>query len=675
MRKPKALPKQPKKASWGDIGHATADTLTQAPAGALSIARAIPGAAEAALNYVRTSTPGEVWDDTKGAAGAAWEAVKEDPGQFAFDAMPFLGDLKMYGDLIKESAQLRAEGNPEAARALAGYALPITAATLLPDLGAAKLLKRPAQETAEEMAARLGRPVYDVAEEGPFLNVQRRGVEPQIIPEARGADIDTLRGILRNPETNPAARSANEYNLEELGQRYHADLPAPGTGLQKQGGIARAFQLAAEENPAYKHAIFERYGEMYPGIVESTRAQNYDQLTEAAYNALADKTVQQFDRIPLSMRYHFGEGEYPTPSAMLQDVMGQGNLNVFRGGDPHPYLSRKDPLTGLTANEMFRAAHDFYGHGPQGSTFRPGGEEMAYASHSAMMDPLEQFALAAETRGQNSWVNYGPANADLTLAMNTLRDEADVLKKLPRDSFAFKARGGTDRLRQINVELRELGGQTQFAPQTPLLLPPEYLDPATKGGVPSYLRDLIVPRSGSGDMRAVHLSTTPGLTATDPAFYGTGHRGDDWGMRGRKGSPSEHTSFYLGDNVIPEPEVAAIAPHAYETKLSNLYNIAEDPDRLVQLARAYNVPQARAGAEGAHLPDLTRLISEYGFDGYMNPNFMGEGRGAANVFKPVEGLKPIERGPQGYAEGGVVRVKVPGYAKGGKVSIKLPGNC
>jgi hypothetical protein len=31
--------------------------------------------------------------------------------------------------------------------------------------------------------------------------------------------------------------------------------------------------------------------------------------------------------------------------------------DVFRGGDPHPFLSDIDPATGLTANEQFRAGN------------------------------------------------------------------------------------------------------------------------------------------------------------------------------------------------------------------------------------------------------------------------------------------------------------------------------
>jgi hypothetical protein len=664
--KPAPLPRQAPRGGAREIAQSLGSALTQTPGGALDLVKMIPGAASAVGHYAMSHTPEQVASDAVALGGRAIEHVREHPESLV-DLTPGFGDVKQFTEMVREAADARATGNVAGAQAAERFIGPLAALSIVPNLGMSKFIKggerllsgglRGAADVAADAAADVAeRPRYITHEEGPFLHVQREGLEPQTVPEAQGASLPKLRGILANPDTNPAATAANQYNLLNLGRKYPG-IVDPGTSLEKQGGIARVFDLAASGDPRYKHALFERYGEMFPKLVEGTGAQNYDQLTEAAYNALGDKVTRQFDQLPVSMRYHFGEGEYATPSAMMGDVLGSGNLNVYRGGDPHPFLSRIDPATGLNQNEMFRAVHDFYGHVPHGATFRPGGEELAYASHAGMMDPLEQMALMSETRGQNSWVNYGPANADLYHQMNQLRDEADVLKGLPKDSYAYRARGGADRLQEINANLRQLGGQTQFSPQTPLLLPPEYLDPMTRGGIPDYLRGLITPANPTS-VRGVHLSHTPGLTATDPAFYGTGHRGDDWAIRGAKGSPAQHTSFYTGDpgTVVPENVVSAVSPHAYQTQLHGLYDIGSDPDQLVKLAQSYNVKPMRAGNAGAYLPDLTRLVDEYGYKGYHNPDFLGEGRGAANVFSPVEGLEPVEKGAQGFAKGGPVIV-------------------
>lgn len=487
---------------------------------------------------------------------------------------------------------------------------------------------------------------YSRAESGPYLQVKREGVEPTTLQAAREAkDLGELREILADPETNLPAQAANAYNEAAFGRGYDTNFSDPGTSLMKQSGIARTFSEAAEGSPEYKSALFERYGAMMPEVVEAADAQNYDQLTEAAYRQLAKEARAQFDALPIGTRYHYGEGEYETPSAMLRDILGEGNLNVFRGGDPHPYLSDIDPETGLTANEMFRAVHDYFGHGTRGATFRPGGEELAYASHSQMMSPLAQMALLSETRGQNSLVNYSALNADVIAQQRRIRKEAD---EYTRQRRMMGLKPDPLVLAEINAPLRELAQEYQYAPQTPLLLPPEYLPADTSGGVPEYVREIIKPRAPSAPERAVHLSRVGGLTMTDPAFYGTGHRGDDFKIRGQKGSPAQHTGFYLGEEgtVIPEKVVADISPYAYEAELSNLYDLESDPEGLIKLARAYAI----GDRSGTAIPDFTRMVREYGYSGYRAP--FGP-QYAANVFDPVELLRRIERGPRGYAQGGL----------------------
>ena len=490
---------------------------------------------------------------------------------------------------------------------------------------------------------------YTRKEEGPFLRVERKGVEPQIVREVEQAkNIDEIRAILQNPETNPAARAAEDYTLRELGRKYDLNMEPPQTSLQKQSGIARVFEEGVEGSPEYKRALFEAYGAEMPEVVEQAGAQNYDQLKEAAYRQLAKETKRQFEVMPIRTAYHYGPGEYATPSAMLRDVLGSGNLNVFRGGEPHEFLSEVDPDTDLTYNEMFRAIHDLFGHGTTGSTFRPGGEEIAYASHSQMMSPLAQMAMLSETRGQNSFVNYSPLNVALFEKRRPILNEIEELKRM--DRMRGEPGASAAEIAELNAQLRMLGQEMQYAPQTTLLLPPQYLPPQTTGGVPEYLRGVIKPRSPSAPERAVHLSRAPDLTMTDPSYYGTGHRGADYAIRGMKGSPKEHTSFYLGEEgtVIPEAVVADISPHAYEASLQDLYDVNLDPESIVRLANAL----AKRGETS--LPDITRMIRERGYKGYRTSNFVSTpGQGAAAVFDPVELIRPITRGPRGFEQGGL----------------------
>src|SRR5690606_19230066 len=88
--------------------------------------------------------------------------------------------------------------------------------------------------------------------------------------------------------------------------------------------------------------------------------------------------------------------------------LGFGTLNeTFE----HPLLELTDEYIGerrLVANDVFRIVHDAFGHAKEGNGFGPIGEENAWHSHVRMYSPLAARAMTTETRGQNSWVNYGP---------------------------------------------------------------------------------------------------------------------------------------------------------------------------------------------------------------------------------------------------------------------------
>jgi hypothetical protein len=410
---------------------------------------------------------------------------------------------------------------------------------------------------------------------------------------------------------------------------------------------------------------------MYPQIVEKAKAQNLDQLTEASYNALGNDVAQQFDRLPVTTRYHSGEGEYGSPNDMMRDVLAKGNLNVFSGGEPHEFLSKIDPATGLSQNEMFRAVHDYMGHVVPGSMFGPQGEEAAYAAHAQTLDPLSLPALLSETRGQNSWVNYSPANADLIDKMNRIKmqnREREFAQKYLGDSSTHgdAARAAMDVLpsaSEARAALHELGSRYQYAPQRAVTLPPEFLDPNTAGGQPEWMRQIMQTRAPTNDVRGVHFSRAEGLSELDPSYYGTGAFSGERQMVRQEGLPNR-TYLYSGPEgtVRPEESVGRIGQHVYEAKLNNLYDVNADPEGLVKLAKAYNLSDYKpalnehlaylSGAEGKSLvPDMERLIRDYGYDGFLSD--AGRQRAAA-LYKPVTGLRRVAPGLNGYAEGGLV---------------------
>lgn len=230
-----------------------------------------------------------------------------------------------------------------------------------------------------------------------------------------------MAGLINAP-TNKARKLAQDYTKEQHGSDF-ATPEMPASSLAKQSAIGRTHMAAVEGSPTYKQTIFDAYAQSMPEVLEKAGAKNYDDLLEKAYRQLAKETSDQFDRLPVSMSFHrSGEGNYKGAKEMASDVHGNDHLYVFQGGDKHDFLNQVDPRTGLNENEKFRAVHDFFGHAIHGNEFGPAGEEKAWGIHKQMYSPLAQLAMTAETRGQNSVVNYTPLNAKLKAEVAQLRE-------------------------------------------------------------------------------------------------------------------------------------------------------------------------------------------------------------------------------------------------------------
>lgn len=97
---------------------------------------------------------------------------------------------------------------------------------------------------------------------------------------------------------------------------------------------------------------------------------------------------------------------YPTEAGFGEhDKFDQSHNPML---EPAPVLVGGRPVT---YNDVFRFVHDMMGHVKNGNGFRADGEENAWRAHRAMFSPLAQPAMTTETRGQASWVNYGPYGA------------------------------------------------------------------------------------------------------------------------------------------------------------------------------------------------------------------------------------------------------------------------
>lgn len=202
-----------------------------------------------------------------------------------------------------------------------------------------------------------------------------------------GVGVPTPTPAQKRPAPNPASQAvANAYNAQH-------GLPPVQHGY-----------VTVDEPRAGR--IADVY-EALPKVAD-------DPATQAAYAALGREVQAQWDHIVASgvtFEPWTKEGQpYQSSVEMANDVRQNQHLFFFTGGEPHPYLGTIDSVNGLSLNDKLRAVHDYFGHTAGGYGFGARGEENAWLSHAQMFTPEARRAMTSETRGQNSWVNFGRHN-------------------------------------------------------------------------------------------------------------------------------------------------------------------------------------------------------------------------------------------------------------------------
>jgi hypothetical protein len=302
---------------------------------------------------------------------------------------------------------------------------------------------------------------------------------------------NSISEIIASPRLNVAYKTAKRFNPS-----YDLKQEHPQSSLLKQYVIGKTMELAQKGSPEYKQAVFDAYKEHSPSSLGGTT--NYDDFVNASYKRLGKDTNRQFDALPVKLHFHDGEADYKSSGEMVNDVHKNRNLNVFGGGDPHSH-DVTDPKSGLTLNQKFRAVHDFYGHAIHNTQFGPKGEEAAWNSHRQLYSDLAVPTVTAETRGQNSQVNYTPMNLQNLVDMKAHREAAK----------AAKASGDTNAFNMHTDQVRQIGGRWNYAPQVGVVLPHEMNSPDYNGEVPKSVKGLLKdPRSEFSktyDSKADHL--------------------------------------------------------------------------------------------------------------------------------------------------------------------------
>ena len=172
--------------------------------------------------------------------------------------------------------------------------------------------------------------------------------------------------------------------------------------------IARAYADMKHDpqNPKVKEA--------YADLIRQTKDQ-YQALVDDGYKfSFFDADTDPYDGNPSSAMRDLRANK---SMAVFGTYAGYGTEGITGAAvEDNPMLEstglkwpdQSGVMQDVTANDLFRAVHDAFGHGLEGSSFRARGEENAWQAHIRLFTGPAVAAITSETRGQNSWLNFGP---------------------------------------------------------------------------------------------------------------------------------------------------------------------------------------------------------------------------------------------------------------------------
>src|SRR5579859_1567367 len=235
----------------------------------------------------------------------------------------------------------------------------------------------------------------------------RNGNVVMEISEGKGKS--TKKEFARVSDVEPMLKEIGAHPDVKLQPRQNAPAQAVAEGADKYNEKAG--------RPAIDATVKSHSAEFAKRVADAFDAMKHEPNNpevRKSYDAMANEVRKQWDYATKEMGVKFEpwtkEGQpYANSKEMVNDVRDNKHLYFFQGGDvkSESPMAKVDPETGLSYNDMFRAVHDLFGHAAHGFEFGPKGEENAYLVHRQMFPAEAVPALTSETRGQNSWVNFG----------------------------------------------------------------------------------------------------------------------------------------------------------------------------------------------------------------------------------------------------------------------------
>lgn len=190
------------------------------------VGRAVPGAVQSGVDYIRRSTPSEVARDVRGGLNAVARQVKENPVSTVVstvvDFIPVVGDIKAYGEDVRDAARMRARGDVSGAQSIEQMALPLAVASILPGVGEARKAGKVAR-VAEEAAdvARPGTKIMKQAASFPVDFGRPKGnlnLRPSIDPVTlKGAEVQDVESLINQLKGRPGV---TKQGLERVAAQF-----------------------------------------------------------------------------------------------------------------------------------------------------------------------------------------------------------------------------------------------------------------------------------------------------------------------------------------------------------------------------------------------------------------------------------------------------------------------
>lgn len=348
--------------------------------------------------------------------------------------------------------------------------------------------------------------------------------------------------------------------------------------------IGKSFPRQAEfvtVDPAFATRIADAYAAMehnpqdmdvrlaYAQLIEQTTAQyraleaagyqfwffdeNTDPYAGNPWNAMRDLRANQKMAV-FATEAGFGSGD--------TDLDVSDNPLMSDTGIEWSYGAPDGPKKRVLANDLFRAVHDAFGHGLEGAGFRARGEENAWQAHARLFTGRALGALTSETRGQNSWLNYGPHG---------------------------------EKNRTAGVE------DTIFADQKTGLMPSwTWTENIAAAEYP-------IPVNADGTITLVHWSDAP-RDVIDPAKAGTGPLAGR--ERNRRGPQKSFFGAAVGTPIGYRKERLGPYRHEARVQATDLYDFTADPLGFLSNIPDDVLPMQRIGW-------VEEQIQAAGFKGYI----------------------------------------------------------